>query len=135
MLLLPNKDVWTFNATRTAVELEESVYLAGPDGPRRTVQIVIYGRARKVPRVQLDASIACTAAGARRSAAARRDAIARNEPATAVDSIAAADRTSASPTWSPAALTAATPSEADAHDRPSPPRHPRPASPCPTRPG
>ena len=31
--------------------LEESVYLAGPDGPRRSVQIVIYGNARAVPRV------------------------------------------------------------------------------------
>ena len=44
-------EVWTFNAYEDRVELEESVYLAGPDGPRRTVQIVIYGRARKVPRV------------------------------------------------------------------------------------
>ena len=47
MLMLPNKEVWTFNAYEDRVELEESVYLAGPDGPRRTVQIVIYGRARK----------------------------------------------------------------------------------------
>ena len=51
MLLLPNKEVWTFNAYEDHVEVEESVYLAGPDGPRRTVQIVIYGRARKVARV------------------------------------------------------------------------------------
>ncbi|HVX92178.1 MAG TPA: heparinase II/III family protein [Xanthobacteraceae bacterium] len=51
MLMLPNKDVWTFNAHEDEVEIEESVYLAGPDGPRRTVQIVIYGHARKVPRV------------------------------------------------------------------------------------
>jgi hypothetical protein len=28
------------------------VYLAGPDGPRRTQQIVIYGRAKVVPRVR-----------------------------------------------------------------------------------
>jgi uncharacterized heparinase superfamily protein len=52
MLMLPNKEVWTFNAYEDRIELEESVYLAGPDGPRRTLQIVIYGRARKVPRVQ-----------------------------------------------------------------------------------
>ena len=52
MLMLPNKEVWTFNAYEDAVELEESVYLAGPDGPRRTMQIVIYGRARNIPRVQ-----------------------------------------------------------------------------------
>jgi uncharacterized heparinase superfamily protein len=51
MLMMPNKDVWTFNAFEDHVELEESVYLAGPDGPRRTVQIVIYGRASKVLRV------------------------------------------------------------------------------------
>jgi uncharacterized heparinase superfamily protein len=52
MLVLPNKEVWTFDAYEEKVELEESVYLAGPDGPRRAVQIVIHGRARDVPRVQ-----------------------------------------------------------------------------------
>ena len=46
MLLLPDRDVWTFNAYDDPVEIEESVFLAGPDGPRRTVQIVIYGHAR-----------------------------------------------------------------------------------------
>jgi uncharacterized heparinase superfamily protein len=51
MLMLPNREVWTFNAHEDRAELEESVYLSGPDGPRRTVQIVIYGRARKIPRV------------------------------------------------------------------------------------
>jgi uncharacterized heparinase superfamily protein len=51
MLMLPNRDVWTFNAYEDRVEVEESVYLSGPDGPRRTAQMVIYGRARKVPRV------------------------------------------------------------------------------------
>jgi uncharacterized heparinase superfamily protein len=49
--MLPNRDVWTFNAYEDRVELEESVYLSGSDGPRRAVQIVIYGRARKIPRV------------------------------------------------------------------------------------
>ena len=52
MLMLPNKEVWTFSAYEDRIELEESVYLAGNDGPRRTVQLVIYGRARKVARVQ-----------------------------------------------------------------------------------
>jgi uncharacterized heparinase superfamily protein len=52
MLMLPNKEVWTFNAYEDRIDLEESVYLAGPDGPRRTMQIVVYGRARKTPRVQ-----------------------------------------------------------------------------------
>jgi uncharacterized heparinase superfamily protein len=52
MLILPNKEVWTFNAYDDHLELEESVYLAGSDGPRRTTQIVVRGRAREIPRVQ-----------------------------------------------------------------------------------
>jgi len=52
VLTLPNRDVWTFNAYEDPVELEDSVYLAGPEGPRRTLQIVIYGHARRVPRVR-----------------------------------------------------------------------------------
>jgi uncharacterized heparinase superfamily protein len=52
MLTLPDRDVWTFNAYEDPVEIEESVYLAGPDGPRRTVQMVIYGHARTQARVQ-----------------------------------------------------------------------------------
>ena len=51
MLVLPNKDVWTFDSHEDRVELEESVYLGGSEGPRRTVQLVIHGRARQVPRV------------------------------------------------------------------------------------
>ena len=51
MLVLPNREVWTFDAHEDHVELEESVFLAGPEGPRRTVQIVIHGHARAVPRV------------------------------------------------------------------------------------
>jgi len=52
MLVLPDREVWTFGAYEDQVELEESVYLGASDGPRRTTQIVIYGRARKVPRVR-----------------------------------------------------------------------------------
>jgi uncharacterized heparinase superfamily protein len=52
MLLMPDRSVWAFNAFDNQVEIEESVYLAGADGPRRTVQIVIYGRARRGPRVR-----------------------------------------------------------------------------------
>ena len=51
MLTMPNREVWNFNAYDDRVELEESVYLAGIDGPRRTVQIVITGQARQKPRV------------------------------------------------------------------------------------
>jgi len=36
MLVLPNRDVWTFEALDDKVELEDSVFLAGNDGPRRT---------------------------------------------------------------------------------------------------
>jgi uncharacterized heparinase superfamily protein len=50
-LVVPDKDVWTFNAHEDEVALEESVYLAGQDGPRRTFQMVIHGHARKAPRV------------------------------------------------------------------------------------
>jgi uncharacterized heparinase superfamily protein len=51
MLMLPSRDAWIFNAYEDRIEIEESVYLPGADGPRRALQIVIYGRARKVPRV------------------------------------------------------------------------------------
>ena len=52
MLMLPDRDVWMFNAYEDPIELEESVYLAAREGPRRTTQITIYGHARKVPRVR-----------------------------------------------------------------------------------
>jgi uncharacterized heparinase superfamily protein len=71
MLMMPNKEAWTFSAYEDRVDIEESVYLAGPDGPRRTTQIVVYGRARKAPRVQWSfaahASAGSGAAGARRA--------------------------------------------------------------------
>jgi uncharacterized heparinase superfamily protein len=51
ILLLPDKELWTFTSFGETVQLEESVYLSGPDGPRRTVQIVIYGHARSEPKV------------------------------------------------------------------------------------
>ena len=43
ILLLHHRELWTFATLADTVEIEESVFLAGPDGPRRTVQIVIYG--------------------------------------------------------------------------------------------
>jgi uncharacterized heparinase superfamily protein len=51
MLILPNKDVWNFNSHEDRLEIEESVYLGGLEGPRRAFQIVIVGQARKVGRV------------------------------------------------------------------------------------
>lgn len=52
ILLLPDREVWTFATLGDAVEIEESVFLAGPDGPRRAVQIVIYGHARQTSAVR-----------------------------------------------------------------------------------
>ena len=67
MLILPNKDVWNFSSHEDRVDLEESVYLGGQEGPRRTVQIVIMGQARKVGRVHWTLSHVPQPAGARRS--------------------------------------------------------------------
>jgi len=52
MLMLPDHDVWHFSAYEDLVDLEESVYLAGAEGPRRTTQLVIYGHGRRAPRVR-----------------------------------------------------------------------------------
>jgi uncharacterized heparinase superfamily protein len=52
MLVLPNRDVWTFEALDDKVELEDSVFLAGNDGPRRTAQIVIRQDSQNAPSVR-----------------------------------------------------------------------------------
>ena len=52
ILLLPDKELWSFATYGETVQLEESVYLAGTDGPRRTVQIVIYGKVSDKPAVR-----------------------------------------------------------------------------------
>ena len=52
MLVLPNRDVWTFEALDDKVELEDSVFLAGNDGPRRTAQIVIRQDSRHAPSIR-----------------------------------------------------------------------------------
>jgi uncharacterized heparinase superfamily protein len=52
MLVLPNRDVWTFEALDDKVELEDSVFLAGNDGPRRTAQIVISQDARQASTIR-----------------------------------------------------------------------------------
>ncbi len=51
MLMAPDKELWTFTVRDGRVDLEDSVYLAGAEGPRRTTQLVVYGHARHVPRV------------------------------------------------------------------------------------
>jgi uncharacterized heparinase superfamily protein len=53
ILLLPDREVWTFTSyAEQGARIEESVFLSGPDGPRRTVQIVIYGHARSEASVR-----------------------------------------------------------------------------------
>jgi uncharacterized heparinase superfamily protein len=52
MLVLPSRDVWTFEALDDKVEVEDSVFLAGNDGPRRTAQIVIRQDSRHSPSIR-----------------------------------------------------------------------------------
>ncbi len=52
ILLLPDKELWSFATLAESVQIEESVFLAGPDGPRRTAQIVIYGKIGDKPAVR-----------------------------------------------------------------------------------
>jgi len=52
MLVLPNRDLWNFHTYEDITDLEESAYLGGQDGPRRSLQIVIRGNARQAPRVR-----------------------------------------------------------------------------------
>ena len=81
MLILPNREVWNFNAYEDRVEIEESVYLAGNEGPRRTAQIVIRGLARQIPRVRWTFShVSPTSAPQRRNAEGSGRRTKRNEP-------------------------------------------------------
>ncbi|MEH6951862.1 heparinase II/III family protein [Nitrobacter sp. NHB1] len=71
MLVLPNREVWTFEAPDDRVDLEDSVFLAGNDGPRRTTQIVIHQNAREAPSVRwsfVRSTASVTATNARRNA-------------------------------------------------------------------
>jgi uncharacterized heparinase superfamily protein len=52
MLVLPSREVWTFETQDDKVELEESVFLAGNDGPRRSQQIVIRQDAKHAPSIR-----------------------------------------------------------------------------------
>jgi uncharacterized heparinase superfamily protein len=51
VLVTPDREVWTFTVGDGEVDLEDSVYLATTEGPRRTTQLVVYGLARRAPRV------------------------------------------------------------------------------------
>jgi uncharacterized heparinase superfamily protein len=64
MLVLPNREVWTFETPDDKVELEDSVFLAGNDGPRRTAQIVIRQTARQVATIRWTFTRSATSASA-----------------------------------------------------------------------
>ena len=51
MLMLRNRDIWTFEGYDHEVAIEESVYLANADGPRHSLQLVIHGEAHATPRI------------------------------------------------------------------------------------
>jgi len=71
MLVLPNREVWTFETPDDRVELEDSVFLAGSDGARRTVQIVVRQDARQVGTIRWSfarSSSSASATTARRNA-------------------------------------------------------------------
>jgi uncharacterized heparinase superfamily protein len=71
MLVLPNRDVWTFEALDDKVELEDSVFLAGNDGPRRTAQIVIRQDSRHASSIRwsfVRSTTSASATTAKRSA-------------------------------------------------------------------
>jgi uncharacterized heparinase superfamily protein len=71
MLVLPNRDVWTFEALDDKVDLEDSVFLAGTDGPRRTAQIVIRQDTRHASSIRwsfVRSSTSPAATNARRNA-------------------------------------------------------------------
>jgi uncharacterized heparinase superfamily protein len=71
MLVLPNREVWTFEALDDKVELEDSVFLAGNDGPRRTAQIVIHQDSRQASSIRwsfVRSTTSASATSARRNA-------------------------------------------------------------------
>jgi uncharacterized heparinase superfamily protein len=71
MLVLPNRDVWTFEALDDKVDLDDSVFLAGNDGPRRSAQIVIRQDSRHASSVRwsfVRSTTSSSVTNARRSA-------------------------------------------------------------------
>jgi uncharacterized heparinase superfamily protein len=51
LLLAPGRGAWEFSAQEGALFIEESVFLAATEGPRRTDQLVIAGRTGTTPKV------------------------------------------------------------------------------------
>lgn len=52
MLVLPNQEAWQFTAIPSEAAVEDSVFLAAPDGMRRTEQIVLSIRPSETPSVR-----------------------------------------------------------------------------------
>jgi len=71
MLVLPNREVWLFETAEDRVDLEDSVFLAASDGPRRTSQIVIRQNFRNATSIRWSFSRSSASASA---TAARRHA-------------------------------------------------------------
>jgi uncharacterized heparinase superfamily protein len=71
VLVLPSREVWTFEAQDDKVDLEETVFLAGNDGPRRSLQIVVRQDAKHNATVRWSFS---RSAGSPSATAARRSA-------------------------------------------------------------
>jgi uncharacterized heparinase superfamily protein len=72
MLVLPNREVWTFEALDDKVDLEDSVFLAGNEGPRRTAQIVIRQDARHTTSVRWSFTRSSSSATATKASRASR---------------------------------------------------------------
>src|SRR5262249_52454546 len=66
MLILPNNDVGHFHACAGRAETGDGRFLGGPEGARRTFQIVVRGHAREIPSVRWTLSHTPPPTGARR---------------------------------------------------------------------
>ena len=51
LLTVPGGEAWAFVAPNQMVNVDESVYLAAPDGPRRTLQLALSGNLAETPRL------------------------------------------------------------------------------------
>ncbi len=47
----PDGSRWLLDAAGMPVAIEESIFFAGPDGPRRTEQVVVWGHTAKIQTV------------------------------------------------------------------------------------
>ncbi|HEV2602948.1 MAG TPA: heparinase II/III family protein [Microvirga sp.] len=52
MLVLPNREAWQFEVSPGVAQVEDSMYFAAPDGPRRSEQIVVAVNTAEHPEVR-----------------------------------------------------------------------------------